>query len=119
MGSAGYLNLFFDGHLIIENNENFQSGEMFYMMGSRERRTVVRNLVKGRSYAIEARGRCRWQSGFLNVPYGIRLGANRIVDPQEKINAAANLAAASDLAIVVAGSTGEIETEGYDRRDTE
>jgi beta-glucosidase len=119
MGSAGYLNLFFDGQLLIENNENFQPGEMFFMMGSTERRAMVRNLVKGQSYAIEARGRFRWQSGFLTVPYGIRLGAIRVVDPQENISAAAALASASDLAIVIVGSTGEIETEGYDRKNME
>jgi len=119
MGSAGYLNLFFDGQLLIENNESFRTGEMFYTLGSTERRTIVRNLVKGQSYPIEARGHFRWQSGFLQVPYGIRLGAHRIVDHQEKISAAAALASDSDLAIVVVGLTGEIETEGYDRKNME
>lgn len=117
MGSAGYLNLFFDGKLLIENNETFQPGELFFMMGSTEKRVVVRNLVKGKSYSIEARGKFRWQPSFLSVPFGIRLGARRIVDPETAIVAAAALAAESDLAIVVVGLTGEIETEGNDRKN--
>lgn len=119
MGSAGYVNLFFDGKLLIENDKSYLPGELFFMMGSTEKRVVVRNLVKGRSYAIEARGKFRWRAGLLTIPYGIRLGANRIVDAQEQLDAAAELASTSDLAIVVVGLTGEIETEGYDRKNIE
>lgn len=119
LGSAGYLNLFFDGKLLIENNETFEAGELFFMMGSTEKRVTVKNLVKGRSYTIESRGKFRWQQGFLTIPFGIRLGAKRIVDPQHDIDAAVSLASTSDLAIVVVGVTGEIETEGYDRKNME
>lgn len=119
LGSAGFVNVFFDGKLLFENNETFEAGEMFFMMGSTEKRTVLRDLVKGRRYTIEARGRFRWQAGFLTIPFGIRLGAMRVVDPQETINSATDLAAISDLAIVVVGVTGEIETEGFDRKDME
>jgi beta-glucosidase len=119
LGSCGYLNLFFDGKLLIENNESFEAGELFFMMGSTEKRAIVKNLVKGQSYTIEARGMFRWQPGFLNIPFGIRLGAKRIVDPQDAIDAASTLAASSDVAIVVVGVTGEIETEGFDRKNIE
>ena len=118
-GSCGYLNLFFDGKLLIENNETFEAGELFYMAGSTEKRATVRNLVKGRRYTIEARGKFRWQPGFLTIPFGVRLGAKRVINPQIAIDAAASLAASSDLAIVVVGVTGEIETEGYDRKTIE
>jgi len=119
MGSVGYINLFFDGKLIIENSKTYQSGETFYTMGSTEKRTVLRDLVKGQSYAIEARGEFRWQTSFMQLPYGIRLGACRISDTQESIRVAAALAATSDLAIVIVGLNGEVESEGYDRKNLE
>jgi beta-glucosidase len=119
LGSCGYLNLFFDGKLLIENNKTFEAGEMFFMMGSTEKRATVKDLIKGRSYTIETRGKFRWQQGFLTIPFAIRLGAKRIINPQDAIDAAASLAASSDLAIVVVGVTGEIETEGYDRKTIE
>lgn len=89
------------------------------MMGSTEKRAVVKNLVKGQSYSIEARGMFRWQQAFLSIPFGIRLGAKRIINAQDAIDVVTNLAASSDVAIVVVGVTGEIETEGFDRKNIE
>lgn len=119
MGAVGFVNLFFDGKLLIENSKTFQPGETFYTLGSIEKRVVIPNLVKGQSYSIEARGEYRWQPSFMPLPHGIRLGASRIIDPQESLQCAVDLAKTSDLAIVVVGLNGEIETEGYDRKNIE
>lgn len=119
LGSAGNVNLFFDGKLLIENDASYEVGELFFCMGSTERRVVVKDLVKGKPYAIEVRGKFRYGLGFIQMTYALRLGAQKIEDPQVKVKAAADLAAKSDLAIVVVGSTGEFETEGFDRKNME
>ena len=119
LGSAGNVNLFFDGRLLIENNENYEEGELFFTMGSTERRVVIKDLVKGQSYPIEIRGMFRYGLGFIQMTYGLRLGAQRIVDPEESVRAASKLASSSDLAIVIVGLTEEFETEGFDRKDME
>lgn len=89
MGAAGSVNFFLDGHFLTENNESFRPGGMFY--------TVGEDRLKG-------------------GPYKLRLGANRIDDPQDMIDAAAALTSASDPAIVVAGLTGRFVTEALDRQ---
>jgi beta-glucosidase len=119
IATAGSMNLFFDGKLIIENNESYEGGESFFCMGSTEKRVVVKNLVKGQSYPIEARGIFRYGLGFIQMAYGLRIGAERIVDPQVAIDASADLASKSDLCIVIVGVTGEFETEGFDRKNME
>jgi beta-glucosidase len=53
------------------------------------------------------------------MAYGLRIGAERIVDPQVAIDASADLASKSDLCIVIVGVTGEFETEGFDRKNME
>lgn len=119
MATCGNANLYFDGKLLIENNENYKQGELFFTMGSEERRVVVKGLVKGQAYPIEVRGKFKYGLGFMQLPFGIQLGAQKIVDPQDMIRASAKLASASDLAIVIVGVTGEFETEGFDRKTLE
>lgn len=44
-----------------------------------------------------------------------RLGGCELIDAEEALHAAADLAAASDVAVVVAGLSPEWESEGFDR----
>jgi beta-glucosidase len=111
--------MFFDGKLIIENSTSWEAGELFFMMGSTEKRTVLKNLSKGQEYSIEIRGQFRVNVGPVPVPFGIRIGAGLIVDEQQRVHEAAALAASSDLAIVMVGLNGEFESEGMDRKDME
>lgn len=78
---------------------------------------MIPNLVEGHSYTMKARGEYRSPPGFMPLPHGIRMGARRIIDPQESLQAAVDLAKTSDLAVKVVGLNGEIETEGYFRKN--
>lgn len=118
-GSAGSINLFFDGKQIINNSSEFEAGELFFTFGSTEKRAIVKGLKKGQEYAIEARGQFRFNLGQLQVPYGLRLGARPVIDEQQRIREAAELAKKSDVAVIMVGLNADFESEGMDRKHME
>jgi beta-glucosidase len=109
--SAGLSRLYLNGQEVIDNWTRQTPGEEYFGMGSAEEQASV-SLVAGQSYLLTidyTRGE--------NVPLtAVRLGCLPPVHA-EAIERAASLAATCDVAIVCVGTSGEWESEGFDRSD--
>ncbi|GAA6022460.1 hypothetical protein JCM10207_004401 [Rhodosporidiobolus poonsookiae] len=120
LGSVGHSALFLDGEQLIDNTEgSYRSGELFYNVGSEERRAKVK-LVAGRAYCLEVRNYLspdmQAASPFA-IKSAIRVGAFPTIVANQARKEAAELAARSDLAILVVGTNPDWESEGFDRKD--
>jgi beta-glucosidase len=109
--SAGRSVLRLDGDLVVDNT-NPARGKSFYGAGS----TLIeqeRVLEAGRPYALEVE---LWPRSASSPVLGVRIAADRprLADEFERAVAAARQ---SDVAIVVVGSSGAWESEGFDRPD--
>lgn len=118
LASAGASNLFFDGKLIIDNSSDWQPGEIWFGMGSTERRQVVPSLQKGKQYKLEVRSWHRedLRGSPFKVAGAIRVGALPSFTPEQGIADAVKVAAEADTAIVVVGLNEDFESEGFDRK---
>lgn len=112
LASAGLSRLFIDGQQVIDNWNHQQSGGTFFGMGSSEATHSV-ELTTGRAYSLLL----EYSKGSVPVS-GVRLGCLPPL-PTDALERAAALAAASDVALVFAGLSGEWESEGFDRPDLE
>ncbi|GAA5851026.1 hypothetical protein JCM8547_009158 [Rhodosporidiobolus lusitaniae] len=119
LGSIGWSSLFIDGKRVIENVESFKNGELFFNMGSEERRAEI-TLEAGKEYALEVRTYLD-PSTLGATPFAIkssfRIGAFPTIVPEQARKEAADLAGKSDLAILVVGTNPDWESEGFDRKD--
>ncbi|GAA6042149.1 hypothetical protein JCM8097_004984 [Rhodosporidiobolus ruineniae] len=119
LGSIGYSALFIDGQRVVENVESFKNGELFFMMGSEERRGEI-NLEAGKSYKLEVRtylDPSTLGASPFTIKSSFRIGAFPTIVPAQARQEAAELAGKSDLAIVVVGTNPDWESEGFDRKD--
>ncbi|KAJ2927902.1 hypothetical protein H1R20_g9210, partial [Candolleomyces eurysporus] len=119
---AGRGNLFVDGKLVLDLSTNPPQGESFFELGTASVRAVVQGLKENQAYSLELRLSSAEFVGRgppIQCWGGIRLGAIPKTDPEEEIKKAAQLAKASDVAIVVVGLNHDWESEGYDRADLE
>jgi beta-glucosidase len=118
LGSMGSANLFIDGQLVVNNSSNWTAGELWFNMGSTERRGVLRGLKKDKQYPLEVR--CSQRVDLRGSPFksagAIRVGALPLIDADKAIAEAVEVAKASDVAVVVVGLNGDFESEGYDRK---
>ena len=107
--SAGKAKLMIDGRVIIDNWTNWKRGHSFYTFGSDEVRAEV-HLDPGRKYRLRVEYERPIAALIAGVQFGIEppLSKNSIAD-------AAELAARSDVTILVLGSNADWETEGTDR----
>lgn len=64
IGSLGQTTLLVDGKVVVENVASYQKGELFFGMGSMERRGTV-ELQKGKTYLFEVR---HWNDPTKVVP---------------------------------------------------
>ncbi|GAA5891806.1 hypothetical protein JCM5296_001867 [Sporobolomyces johnsonii] len=119
LGSIGQSSLFIDGRRVVENVESFKQGELFFNMGSEERRGEV-TLEAGKEYKVEIR-QFFDPSSAGSAPFiakaSFRLGGFPVVAAESARKEAADLAAKNDLAIVVVGTNPDWESEGFDRKD--
>jgi beta-glucosidase len=109
--SAGRSVLRIDGALVVDNSDPVR-GTGFYGAGS-EVVSESTELVAGRSYAVEID---LWPRSSKVPIMGVRFVAERPVADDEFERAVA-AAAAADVAVVVVGSNGQWESEGFDRPD--
>ncbi|HST04822.1 MAG TPA: glycoside hydrolase family 3 C-terminal domain-containing protein [Chloroflexia bacterium] len=109
--SSGLSRLYIDGSLAIDNWTSQTSGDSFMGAGSAEK--VTRIALTADTLVELVIEYSTQGAGFLS---GVRLGAMRVL-ADDAIDRAAKLAAASDVALVFVGSTGEWESEGADRHD--
>lgn len=121
LGSMGHANLYIDGKLVVENSSSWTPGELWFNMGSTERRGVVQGLEQGKQYTVEVR--CWYKKDNRGSPFvsagAIRIGALPVVDDAEAIADAVKIAQKADTTIVVVGLNEDFESEGYDRKHME
>lgn len=113
--------LFFDGKLLLKNEADWTQGETFFGMGSKEQIAVVNDLEKGRTYNVEIRSwaRIEQRSSPVKIGGAIRFGAVPVVDDQQAILEAVEVAKTADNVIVVVGLNEDFECEGHDRKTME
>ncbi|KAK6598107.1 beta-glucosidase [Botrytis cinerea] len=120
LGVYGTANLYVDGKLIIDNTTKQTRGTMFFSCGTVEERGVV-SLKKGQTYHLKiefaSSPTCKLDKGnnVLFGPGAIRLGGAKIIDADEEIARAAELAKEADQVIICAGLNSDWEGEGADR----
>lgn len=125
IGSIGPATLYIDDDLLIDNTAWTHPGELFFVSGSPERTATV-TAEAGRWYKFTCETTTKSKATSPADPYantnmeynaviGVRLGVDVVISQSRLIAEAADLAAAADVAIIVAGNTPEWESEGYDR----
>lgn len=111
LASAGLSRLFLNGALLVDNWNGWEAGDTYFGDGSKE---VVgtAQLQGGVTYdlTIEYSGQTQGGLGLK----GVRVGAAQLLG-DTAIEAAVELAAASDVALLFLGLNGEWDTEGQDR----
>ncbi|KAI9929388.1 hypothetical protein MW887_000857 [Aspergillus wentii] len=112
--------IFIDGNLLINNADVQRPGTTFLGNGTVEERGTM-ELVAGKQYKIHAQWACAKTSKF-KVPGvvdfghgGFRLGGCKQLSPEDGIREAVQLAAEVEQVVLVAGLSGEWESEGEDR----
>jgi len=98
-----------DGKAVVDNH-GVSAGGSFFGIGKAEQIGTV-DLQAGQQYQVEVRMR---RPASHNALSGLNLGALRPV-AGDLMRDAADLAAGSDVAIVVVGTNDDWESEGYDR----
>ena len=109
--SAGLSRLYLDGQLLVDNWDAWRPGDTYFGSGSQEAIGTA-ELQAGRAYrlTIDYAAQTSGTLGIRALHVGVLLPLGG-----EAIERAAQLAAASDVAVVCAGLTGEWDTEGRDR----
>lgn len=102
--------LFVNGECVVDGASTIPDrGHSFFGMGSVEISAIV-DLTAGRANEIVLEcdgGQRQWM-------HGARVGM-QFIEPEDPIRRAVELAAESDIALVVVGTTDEWESEGHDR----
>jgi beta-glucosidase len=109
--SAGRSTLRLDGDLVVDNSDP-RRGQAFYGAGS----ALVENahhLEAGRPYELEID---LWPRSASSPVLGVRIAAER-PRPVDEFERAILAARRADVAVVVVGSNGSWESEGFDRPD--
>ncbi|KAJ3796785.1 glycoside hydrolase family 3 protein [Lentinula aff. detonsa] len=119
---AGSGNLFFENKLIIDLSTAPTPGDYFMGLGTAEVKVQVPGLKAGQGYLLEVRANNH--DYVKQVPIipnwgGLRLGAVKVVEPEDALKEAIDLAKSTDVAILVVGLNHDWESEGYDRPDLE
>jgi beta-glucosidase len=113
LSSAGLSRLFIDGREVVDNWTRQTTGQTYFGFGSTEVTSAI-ELVAGQDYALTLE-----YSKNENVPIsGVRLSCLPPL-PADALERAVALAAASDVALVCVGLSGEWESESFDRPDME
>ncbi|CEP22987.1 BGL1 [Cyberlindnera jadinii] len=119
---VGTALLYVDDQLVVDNKTKQTHGQSFFNSGTIEETGKI-HLEKGKEYKIRIEfGSTKTytlkdRDGVDFSSNGaISFGCARVIDAQEEILKAAELARSVDKAIVVIGTNGEWESEGYDRK---
>ncbi|PVF98856.1 hypothetical protein CPB86DRAFT_850239 [Serendipita vermifera] len=118
---AGRAKLFLNGKLLIDNWTTQRPGEWFYGQGSAEE-TATADLVAGKTVEVmvlytntrppSQEEVNRSQPALMR---GVRLGGCPLVEKNQGLSQAADLASKSDVAVVFVGLNSDWESEGFDR----
>lgn len=97
--SIGKGNMYIDGQLVVENDESWKIGELFFNEGGSGERRALYKFKAGQTYKIDAR---HWfkpdqtLSGPFNVKAGIRIGGFPFASPETLLQEAEQVAARAD-----------------------
>ncbi len=111
LAAVGGARLYLDGELIADAWTGFRPGYTFMSYGGPEM-VVEHELLAGRSYELTLE-----YAGPANMPVPVRAMRVGVHLPlaEAALQAAAELAAKADVAVVFAGYNGEWDSEGMDR----
>lgn len=121
--NLGTSQLFVDGKPVVDNKTKQTPGDSFFGLGTVEEKGTI-ELQKGKTYRISI----EFGSGPTSLIFGddavnfggggaVCAGVAKVIDPQEEIKKAAELAASVDKVVLSIGLNQEWETEGRDRPD--
>ncbi|KAH8662620.1 glycosyl hydrolase family 3 N terminal domain-containing protein [Xylariales sp. PMI_506] len=122
VASFGTTSLYIDGNLTVDNTTNQKAGNAFFGKGSTMETAVVA-MEAGRKYNIKVEFGSSTLSKLVKrgvVSYGGgagRIGCLPVIQPEESIRRAADLAKRCKYTIVCAGLNKDWESEGFDRAD--
>ncbi|KZO92433.1 glycoside hydrolase family 3 protein [Calocera viscosa TUFC12733] len=119
---AGRAKLFVDGKLVIDNWTWQRRGDSFFGDGTEEEMGDF-EMQAGKTYDIRLEysnltGPADGDEKVVPNPHaGMRLGGYPLLDEEEGIKEAVELAKSADAVVVVVGLNGDWESEGYDRKN--
>ncbi|GKT58201.1 glycoside hydrolase family 3 [Colletotrichum tofieldiae] len=119
----GTARLYVDGELLIDNETVQRSGGSFFNVGTVEE-SGIKDVVAGQTYKIKvifasgAASKIKDAEGVVSFGGGgVRIGGAEVLDADEEIARAANLAKTVDQVVVCVGLNADFEQEGHDRQD--
>lgn len=117
----GTANLYVDGEHIIDNETKQRSGGTFFNVGTVEE-TGTKRLEAGKTYTIRvtfasgAASKVKDADGVVSFGGGgVRIGGVKVVDADEEIAKAAELAKSVSQVVLCVGLNADFEQEGHDR----
>ncbi|MFQ6331990.1 beta-glucosidase family protein [Nocardia sp. CWNU-33] len=115
-GGVGHIRLDIDGDTVLDENVALDSGDPAAALLNPPQRHVTRTLAVGEEVDVRVVSSIEEAMPGLGIILGATLGIRR---PQraddEEFATAVELARAADVAVVVVGTTEQIESEGVDR----
>lgn len=114
--------LYIDDELVVDNETKQRNGGSFFNVGTVEE-IGVKRVVKGQKYKLKV----TFASGVTSkladadgvVSFGgggIRIGGSKVLDPEEEIKKAVELAKRVDQVVLCVGLNSDYEQEGHDRQ---
>ncbi|UGT44754.1 glycoside hydrolase family 3 C-terminal domain-containing protein [Nocardia yamanashiensis] len=114
LAGVGALSLSIDGETVLEDTVMPDGGDPVEMLLNPPQRFVTRTLAEGEE--VDVLIRLTPGGGFPAMGITYAIGRPRRADDEE-FAAAVELARNSDVAVIVVGTTEQIESEGFDRTD--
>ncbi|KAF2822052.1 family 3 glycoside hydrolase [Ophiobolus disseminans] len=117
----GTANMYVEGEHIIDNETKQRSGGTFFNVGTVEE-TGVKNLEAGKTYRVYvsfasgAASKIEDADGVVSFGGGgVRIGGAKVLNADEEICRAAELAKTVDQVVLCIGLNADFEQEGHDR----
>ncbi|MFI7665772.1 beta-glucosidase [Nocardia sp. NPDC049526] len=115
-GGVGHIRLDIDGETVLDENVALDSGDPAAALLNPPQRHVTRTLAVGDEVEVRLVTSIEEAMPGLGIILGATLGIRRPQrDDDEEFAAAIELARAAEVAVVVVGTTEQIESEGVDR----
>ncbi|GAD87025.1 glycosyl hydrolase [Nocardia asteroides NBRC 15531] len=115
-GGVGHIRLDIDGETVLDENVALDSGDPAAALLNPPQRHVTRALAVGDEIEVRLVTSIEEAMPGLGIILGATLGIRRPQrDDDEEFAAAVELARAAEVAVVVVGTTEQIESEGVDR----
>ncbi|WP_454195794.1 beta-glucosidase [Nocardia sp. Marseille-Q1738] len=115
-GGVGHIRLGIDGETVLDENVTLDSGDPAAALLNPPQRHVTRTLAVGDELEVRLVTSIEEATPGLGIILGATLGIRRPQrDDDEEFAAAVELARAAEVAVVVVGTTEQIESEGVDR----